>query len=313
MKEPIFSALEYTYKDLKAEVLAAEMLEQGADPDRLLIQTISARRRTVSKDVQGIEEEESEYDHRVYTLIQAAREGLYDMLPQRLFHASTPHQTLRSEVDILKAIKQREEEERHARRFFLPFEGGLHFLRTQLALYETRLDKRSQYSDLVALFAGYWPIFDLLDTRQADIFLHLLPIIHDIRDEHRIIEDVLEIILQVPVQLCLQHQPPQQMAAPTFSQMGDAQLGINLTTGNAFFDDGLEEIIVQVGPVPQRIQQEFMHQGRGRRVLKALLDYLLPAQVDVVTEFVLPEAERFTRLADTTSDMNAVLGEDTFL
>ncbi len=56
-----------------------------------------------------------------------------------------------------------------------------------------------------------------------------------------------------------------------------------------------------------------MHGGQSHQVLQSLLDYLLPVHLDIVTEFVLPDNEKFSRLADAASDLNAVLGEDTYL
>lgn len=313
MTEPIFTSLEYARKDFKAEVIASEMLEQGADPDRILILMIGAMKRTVSNDVNLIEEVVSDYDRRSYTLIKAAREGIYDMLPQRLFHQAPTSRSIRTEKELIKAIKLREEEERNARKFFLPFECAINFLRVQLALYENHLDKRAQYNELVSIFSNHWPIFQYLDARQADIFLHLLPIIHDIRDDHRVIEHILEMMLLVPVTLELHQQLPQHIGSPTLSAMGDCSLGIDLTTGNAIFDEGLDEIKVTIGPVENKIQKQFMHGGQSHQVLQSLLDYLLPVHLDIVTEFVLPDDEKFSRLADAESDLNAVLGEDTYL
>ncbi|WP_315814928.1 hypothetical protein [Paraflavitalea speifideaquila] len=313
MTEPLFTSLEYARKDFKAEVIAAEMLEQGADPDRILILMMGAMKRTVSKDVSLIEEVVSDYDRRSYTLIKTAREGIYDMLPQRLFHQAPTSRSLRTEKELIKAIKQREEEERNARKFFLPFECAINFLRAQLALYETRLDKRSEYNDLVSIFSHHWPIFQYLDARQADIFLHLLPIIHDIRDDHRIIENVLEMMVQVPVHIQLRQQLPFYNSHPILSTMSECSLGIDLTTGNTMIAEGMDEIVVSIGPAPHTIQQQFMHGGSSQQVLQSLLDYLLPVHLDIVTKFVLPDNEQFTRLADEESDLNAVLGEDTFL
>lgn len=313
MREPLFTPLEYNSKDLRAEIMASEMLEQGADPDRVLVLSNGGRKRTVSRDVYAVEEYTSDYDHHTYTLLLAAREGLYDMLPQRLFHQPASNQAIHSEQDILKAIRQREEEEKNARRFFLPFECALNFSRTQLALYEYRLDKRAQYHDLVEIFVHHWPIFRLLDARQADIFLHLLPILHDVRDDHRVAEDILAMILQLPVTIRLQQQRPQLQSNPVYSTLGNCGLGIDLTTGNLLFEDGQDELIVTVGPVENKIQKQYLRGGRHYELLQSLLDYLLPVHLDIFTEFIMPEAEKYTRLADEETELNAVLGEDTYL
>src|SRR5829696_3779433 len=168
--------------DFKAEVTAAEMMELGIPPDKVVILMQGAMKRSMRKDVQSIEEESSAYDHGEYVVIKTPKEGFYDMLPEGLFHRPTAHRTAASVVEISKAIKRRKEEEQQARRFFIPFEAGINHLRTQLAFYENRLDKRAHYDELVSIFTEEWDIFQYLDTRQANLFLHLIPILHDIRD-----------------------------------------------------------------------------------------------------------------------------------
>src|SRR5215210_4195113 len=131
--------------DFRAEVTAAELVEAGVDADRILILMLGALKRPFSKDVESIAEELSEYDHKEYLLVKTPREGIYDMLPEGLFHHPTMHNSGKTEKEIIKLMKERRMEEQQARKFFLPFEATINFLRMQMALYENRLDKRSTY------------------------------------------------------------------------------------------------------------------------------------------------------------------------
>ena len=194
-------------QDFKAEIIAAEIAEQGIDPDQILLQMLGLLKRTYSNDVKVVETEILE-DHKEYTIVKAAREGIYDMLPQSLFHHPTPHKSARSEKEIIATMKRRREEELNARKFFLPFEATINHLRIEMALHENRLDKRAQYDDLVQLFAGHWEIFQYLNARQANIFLHLIPIVHDIRDNHAKIREIMEMIFDVEVVITLRSNNP---------------------------------------------------------------------------------------------------------
>src|SRR4030095_4556069 len=170
-------------KDFNAEVVAAEMLEQGVAADRILILLTGALSRPHGKDVRSLDEETSDYDHKEYLIVKTTREGIYDMLPEGLFHPLTAHKSAKTEKEIIATMKQRKKEEQNARMFFLPFEATINYLRMQIAFYENKLDKRAHYDELVNIFSDNWEIFQWLDARQSNIFLHLVPIIYDLRDD----------------------------------------------------------------------------------------------------------------------------------
>ena len=300
------------HEDFKAEIIAAEIAEQGRGLDQILVQMLGSLKRTFSNDVKIVETEILD-DHKEYTIIKAAREGIYDMLPETLFHHPTAHKTARSEKEIIKAIKRRREEEMSARKFFLPIEATINFQRIEMALYENRLDKRTHYNDLVQLFAGPWEIFDYLNAEQANIFLHLIPIIHDIRDDHAKIREIMEMIFDVNVKINFQNQLPLYPSEAMRSRLAESVLGVDLTTGNMKFDDGGDEIVVAIGPMESNVYREFMPGGKNASILELLCDYLLPVHVDIVTRFELVEKDRQARLSDEYSDSNSILGQDMVL
>src|SRR4051794_16067541 len=120
-------------KDIKAEVIAAEMVEHGIPAELVLLLYLGGSTRPFRNDIGNIEEEQLEYDRQEYVIIKAFREGLYDMLPQGLFHQVAAHKNTQTEREIINAIRKRREEERNARTFFLPFEAGINHLRIQMA------------------------------------------------------------------------------------------------------------------------------------------------------------------------------------
>lgn len=300
------------HEDFKAETIAAELVEQGEGLEQILVQMLGSLKRTFSNDVKIVETEILE-DHTEYTIVKAAREGIYDMLPETLFHHPTAHKTARSEKEIIKAIKRRREEELNARKFFLPIEATINYLRIEMALYENRLDKRTHYDDLVQLFADHWGIFEYLNAEQANIFLHLIPIIHDIRDDHPKIQEVMEMIFKEKVEVSLRNQRPLLPQDTMPSRLAESVLGVDLTTGNIKFDEGVDEIVITIGPMESCVYRDFMPARKNAVILGLLCDYLLPVHTDIITKFELIERDRQARLADSFSDSNSILGEDMVL
>jgi type VI secretion system protein ImpH len=299
--------------DFKAEVIAAEMVEHGLNADRILILLSGGSKRTYRSDVTSVEDEFSDYDHKEYTIVKTSREGIYDMLPEGLFHQPTPHKNAKTEKEIIKSIKQRRQEETNARKFFLPFETAINFLRMQMALYENRLDKRSHYNDLINIFSERWEIFRYLNTRQSNIFILLIPILHNLRDDFKAVETILEAMFILPVKISLQPQLSQRPKEPSLSMLGDNFLGIDLTTGNTNYDEGDNEIHINITCSKNKILQQFMPGGNNAKVLQLLCDYLLPVHLDAVTIFEVDAEEKITRLADNKGDYNSILGMDTYL
>lgn len=299
-------------QDFKAETIAAEIAEQGTDQEQILILMLGALKRTFSHDVKSVETELLE-DHKEYVVLKAGREGIYDMLPEGLFHHPTAHKSARSEKEIIATMKRRREEEVNARKFFVPFEATINYLRIQMALHENRLDKRAHYDDLVELFASHWEIFQHLNANQSNIFLHLIPIIHDIRDDHAKIRQIMEMMFLTRVDISLRKQQSLQPDDPLSSRVAEALLGVDLTTGNVCFDDGADELLLAIGPMEASLYREFMPERKNSKILQLLCDYLLPVQTDIITKFDLIEKDKQARLADAYSDYNSILGQDTVL
>ncbi len=299
--------------DYKAEVIAAEMVENGVPADRVIIMMLGAMTRTYRKDVEEVVEELSDFDHKEYLLIKTTKEGLYDMLPEGIFHSPTSHKSATTEKEIIDSIKQRRVEEKNARLFFLPFEAAINSLYLQMALYENMLDKSAEYEDLVKLFSGQWEIFQYLDVKQADVFLHILPLMHDIRDDHETIKEVFELIFLLPASISLSRQNALRPLQPIVSTLNECRLGINFTTGNAIYDWYEDEILITMGPMDNEKFNYFMPGQKGDKVLSLLCDYLLPVHVDVTTQFELNVADKCTRLADKENVNNSTLGINSYL
>jgi type VI secretion system protein ImpH len=299
--------------DFKAEVIAAELIDNNVPAEQIMILMLGSRKRSFRKDVDSVTEEISDYNNKEYTLITTHKEGIYDMLPQGLFHSPTIPKKANTQKEIIDNIKKHRIEERNARRLFLPFEAAINHLRIQMALFESRLDKGAHHNDLVNLFKNHWAIFKYLDTAQSDIFLQVLPLIHDIRDDYEAAATVFELLLSVPVKITGRVQGLLKSANPVFSSLNDTQLGINFTTGNAVYDGGEDEIVVTLGPLNNKQLKLFMPETKNSKILEILCDYLLPVHVDINTHFELIGTEKGMRLADKENDFNTTLGLSTYV
>jgi type VI secretion system protein ImpH len=306
------------YTDFRAEVIAAEMIENDTPADRVLIVPLGALNRPQSKDIEGVEQEISEYDNKEYILIKTHKEGLYDKLPEGIFHTPISYTLSKNEHEVAEAIRRHRTEEKAARNFFLPFDAGINNVRALIALYEIQLDKKFHFNQLVNIFKEHWDIFQHLNVLQANLFLQFLPLIHKMRDDWRAIEVFFELMFQTPAKVTMQVQRKQSNtdgdAALIYSEIGKGALGVDITTGDCFEGGDFAEMKITFGPLSAKQVTHFTGSQHQEKVAMMLCNYLLPADVDIVLEYDIEKEDRGFILNEArTIGNNCEMGVSTYL
>ncbi|WP_291911132.1 type VI secretion system baseplate subunit TssG [Chitinophaga sp. CB10] len=277
-------------------------MEAGIDLNRIFIWPAGAGRRNFSKDVLSVEWYSPAGGFKDYLCIKTNREGLYDMLPEGLFHTAVPYSSTRSTEELIDQIKLHKEQEKAARKFFMPLEAEINLFRVLIELYENKIDKKNFYNELIDIFKPGWEIFELLDHQQANIFLHLIPLLHDTKGDLEKLQQVLHLMLQMPV--AVHTAPGRTLTATEDCLLGDTRLGVDMIAGNTFLE-GDEEVIIRVGPVTVSQAMELMPGERLEKVVRWLVSYFVPADVEARLETAL--AERKAALAESVLGVTAYL------
>lgn len=300
--------------DVKAEVVAAELIDHDlAELDKTLILMLGASKRSYRKDVDSHELDEELFHHDAFYVIKTHKEGFYDMLPEGLFHQAAPGKNVTTEKEILDYIRRHREEEKNARKFFLPFESSIQQLRIHLALFESRLSKGSRHAELVDIFSNHWSIFQHFNARQSNIFIRILPLIHELRDNYTIIAKIFELVFEVPVKISLVHQPPIKLENAGFPTLSQCKLGINMTTHCHNLDIGEDELLVEIGPMSNHRLKGFMPGGKEQKILTGLCDYLLPVHLETRVDLQLSQQDKVMRLHGPNQPLNCTIGADTYI
>lgn len=290
--------------DFKASVLAAALIENGLSPFDLVIWPVGGGIRNFSKEVIGVEKWQPSDGTPEYVCIRTSREGIYDMLPEGLFHRPDPYSSTTTTDSIVDSIRRHKEEEKEARLFFLPFETEIHFLRVLSELHEYRMDKRNIYADFIRLFLPEWRILEYMDLWQANVFLQFVPFLHSARGDLSFLRKLLELILQVPVEVGTRLQKPAGAAGG--GGLGELRLGVDLVAG-AEFNEGEDEVWIHLGPLSAEQTTELLPGTRRDTLLHRLIGYCLPITFEVTVELLMKKEDQAFSLAD-----NPVLGYSTF-
>jgi hypothetical protein len=287
--------------DFKAEVIAANLIEQGYDSSKIILIRDGAAKRGYAKDIEEIKLHFSEYDLSDYLHIKTNKEGIYDILPEGIFHQNVYKKFNKDKEDILDEIKIHREEEFFARKFFQLFEIELDNVLVDIHLFETEYDKRITHPNYVKIFFQYWPILKLLEREQAILFLHSIPIINKIRNSYADIEESLSLILGAPVHVHNIILTQKETSNSFESKINFSKIGIDLILGKTF-DDGLYDIKMTVGPISALKMKFFLKGETGDQIIDMLCQLFLPSNVFVIKEFILmPEDSHFVLSDEMTS------------
>lgn len=296
--------------DYKAELVAASLVEQGYDIDRIIITREGAARRGFAKDIESIKVQFSQHDLLDYLYIKANKEGIYDILPEGMFHQSTHTKKNKDKEDVLDDIKLHRQKEFFARMFFRPLEIEVDRMLVEANLFETRYDKKISNPNFVNIFVQYWPILKLLKRKQAIFFMHAISVLHKVRNRYREIEISMSSILDVPVRIEEVKMPAKEASRYFESRIGDTYLGTDWVLGKCF-DDGKYDLHITIGPVSAREMEFFLETATGNILFDYLCKLFLPSDIFVEKDFkILPEDADFL-LSD--SERITYLGINTFI
>jgi type VI secretion system protein ImpH len=299
--------------DFKAAAVVAELIEAGlAQPDQVVILPKGDRQRPYAKEIADITTYESVYRGREMINVQINREGLYDMLPEGLFHRPPASSLMIAEEDMIKDIKQRREEEKQARNFFAPMEAEINQLRTIVELYEGRLDRKHEYDDLINIFLMEWKEFKCFTKNQMVIFLQVLPVINEHRNDLDFISRIFKMMFKLDAQMeyrLTKMKVHEEVLAKMDTKIGDGVLGVNFIAGRVSGQE--EELHITIGPGnPQQII-DFLPDTQLHNALNVLLSYFIPLQTNVSTRFIVDKS--FQKMSIGADSANACMGYTTYL
>ena len=299
--------------DFKATVKVAELFENGDfERDQIVILPVGAKQSAYAKDIKGFSSYFSESMLKDCFIVEVNREGLYDMLPEGLFHVTPMRSSGLSDLEMMADVQLRRNEERDARKFFMPFEAELNYMRTLLEWYENRLDKKTSYNDLSMIFGTEWNEFEHLDNDQRIIWMHLLPVIQQKRNDTRFLSELLSVLFNIPVHIVLNPLAITTIPIDESMQfkMGRGTLGTDTVIGANFLSDR-EEVYIHIGPAEGDRLISFLPGTPGAHLIDIVVSYLMPVETAIKVELVSKQENRVGSLGADSS--NSFLGFTVYL
>lgn len=308
--EQIDKKVNITDSDYKAEVVAAEIIEKGYNPDQILIIRDSAARRGYAKDIEDISLQFSQHDLLDYLYIHTNKESIYDILPEGLFHQPVKRKLEKDKEEILDEIKIHRNEEFFARKFFRLFEMEVDRCLVDAYLYEAKFEKKISNPHLVSIFNPYWPILKLLNKEQAIRFLHIIPILHLIRNECKEVAEAIAMVLDVPIKIVPIKLPAKDASSFFESIIGENYLGVDWVLGKSF-DDGVYDLKMTIGPISSKKMEFFLETNVGYTILDILCQLFFRGDIYIIKDFKISSEDAAFILSG--EDQVSYLGINTFI
>ncbi len=283
--------------DIKAEVLASYFIEEGMDLDNIFITPAGLFKRPYSKDILniGYKPEKSELSDCIF--IEISRDGLYDLLPEGLFHQPEPGKSKKSTQEIIDEIRKSRQDEEAAREFFLSIEKELYRARILLETEErksvinfSRYFKKKMYFSL-------WENLSEVSEEYLPALFQLLPISHKVAGDIELTEICFKSILGEHVKIKTGQADRYISNTSASNTLGCSSLGTDFIIGNTFTDYGASVEVI-IGPLQKNNLMDYLHAGKAANVLKVMGDYFFPVDATVTISTLLNKKEEELILSD---------------
>lgn len=299
--------------DILAEYLVSTLVDEGTNPNNILAVFQGHLKRNWSRDIDY--SEINKFDIGKETLsIHLNRTGIYDSLPEALFHTIAAEKSSTGEEMAKESVKLKIEE-KNARLFFRPFENEIFLQKVQSASKETLLYKSLHADFLNSLVPDFWKIDTRVPEKYATKLIKLLPYVHEIVGNLELTAQSLEYILKEKIRIEIRHdEPKEQKLKEELSGfcLGENSLGQNLVLGNETVGF-IGRLIFHIGPLENHSPAYFFENSPGNYLLKCFTGYFTPMELDVESKLILNEEQSHFLLSQDTETEIPFLGYNTVL
>lgn len=261
--------------DLTAEFLLS--LQEANTNFELYYSSVGNKKRSFRKDINFYKKSKGERSTKIE--IEVNRQGIYDYLPEGLFHQpfnpKTGEQTSNTNIE---EIKKQRENEKLARTFFLPIENEIFSQRIAITKLENDLflnssESRNKYIDLIK----HWRLSDIFSEAQIIEIIRFFPLLHLYRNNIRYIETCLIKMLKYNVKIKKQKHCIETFTDDRLSwNLGDKSLGIETILGTTV-QSKKSKYIVTIGEINRSDFRKFLAHSSLMAVIMSLINLFFSA------------------------------------
>jgi type VI secretion system protein ImpH len=293
--------------DLKAEVLLAEMITDDLQADEIEVSLNSVFYRNVHFDIEKVEETEYVTTKKRRLKFVLNRDGLYDLLPEDLFHQPADPQPLATKEKVLNEMQVQTQREKAARKFFLPYEQEFFRLRIRLEMEERKfMFANSGHVDLDVM-AKIWNFPGFLSAEQKAKLGLLMPVMHRIVGNRGLCSFLATDISGDDVTVSESYQNHSGFSDNPV--LKDAALGIDLILGGQYQSmEPCNTWKIDIRDISSLSQ--YLPGGKKAQLHEYLSNLMIPLENEVNFELDIKQAKEF-KIGEEVQ--TAMLGYETYI
>lgn len=264
------------------EVIFTSLLEAGISADNIKIYNQGSFKRSYSPDVDSLEISSIHDKHSA--LLTLNRDGIYDLLPEGFFHQTKGSKRVSDIQDAVLEHKQFKEEEKQARKFFMPLEQMLFLYKAAIENAERNALNNIQNRRLNNSFNAFWNISPKLPLEPSARLLRLMPYAVMIKGNKENTITALKYLLATKVSLNVKEQINKEETF-TSQNLKEMRLGMNAVCGNVSYD---VQIVwhCTISDIRQTELKQYAPSMPMDKILHRFTEIFIPLDIDIVFHFV---------------------------
>jgi hypothetical protein len=271
---------------LKAEALCAELLSNGLSFNKVVYQPLGAFKKSYRPDIDIAPESQLENES---VGIVVNRDGLYDKLPEGLFHQTRGSGRTAGISEMVGEFRRFREEEKNARKFFQPLEQEFFRYGSFVEQQERNLLLGMLGGKLNTTLQEFWGLESGLPAAAASVLVRILPWAARIKGDLELTARALGLMLGMQVQPAERFVINQQ-GSGIAPMLGDTELGVSMVTGPGFSERSVVwEFTIQ--DIPPAELSAFLPKNEYGKFLSKFTELLIPVEIDEVFIYELDTKE----------------------
>jgi hypothetical protein len=284
--EKMNELLQQIQTDIRLEVILAELIEDGLGQDEFTVVSSSLFKRNYHRDIEKTEETIYGPAKKKRLSFIVNREGIYDLLPQDLFHQPSDFTDSSNTERIIQEIQIQNELERAGRLFFMPIEQEYYLQRVKLEteertyLFETNSDLPGE------IFDDLWDFPDFLDLIQKSKLGVLMPVLNKIVGDIRLTSLIFNMI--TGDEITIVESPPLRKNILIEPELGKMNLGIDSILAGEVCST-ISSLTLQITVQPENLS-DYLPGGKKIKIHEFLCNLLLPFEKIVLIDLDLSKS-----------------------
>ena len=267
--------------DIRLEVILTDLITENLNMDDVLIESEGLFKRNYHYDIESTSEIEYGAGKKKKLRFVVNREGIYDQLPEDLFHQVSETKNIADKYEAIQEFKEQHDLEKNSRLFFQPIEQEFYCQRIKLEIEERKFLFETNHVLPGEIFNDLWDLPEFLDDLQKSKLGLLMPVINKLIGKKDLLPFIFESITGDPVEI--RETLPEKYGRNESPVLDNMQLSLNSILGGIVTSLQSAFTIVIFISEPGNLL-DYMPGGRRMTIHEFLCNLLMPLDSEIVFE-----------------------------